>query len=433
MFIKTLIIIIITQLGINGQTSFRHDECNDFFKNVSRNEISEDDYSFIILPDLQNMTSNYPGILSQMFTWIIDNKQRNNIQAVISLGDLTNFATDSEYKTISTQFMNLNNAEIVNLPVIGNHDYDFSNPASRSTTKFDTYFPDSNYYSQIWYGNSYHNSMSNSYIKVNAGNQKYLIMGLEIFPRNEVLDWAQKIINENTDKEIIIVTHSYLNNNGTRTTSSDWYGSSSYNLGNDNDAVKMWNNFIKVNENIHYVLSGHQICLPTSAYSIDINNYRTRVLQLFFNHQCVANGGNGFLIIMKFSPLTQTVNIKTYSPFLNNYDSLGEYNFPFIIDDCNQASTPTNFNLGQNYPNPFNSSTTIMYSLPLESKVTIKIYTLLGQEIMLFKDEVVPAGNNKVRFNSSGLSSGVYFYRLSVESIDEKQKYSSLKKMMLMK
>jgi predicted phosphodiesterase len=402
-----LILIIPTTVKINSQV------LNSTVKDAKISKKNTGGYyTFIFLPDLQNMTSNYPEILSTMFRWIINNKTKNNIQAVISLGDLTNVASDTEFRTISSQFSKLDSADIINLPVIGNHDYDFSNPSSRSTVKFDTYFPVSKYYLKNWFGGAYNSSMSNSYIKIEIEGKKYLIMGLEIFPRDEVLRWAQTIINQNTDSEILIVTHSYLNSNGTRTASTDPYGSNAYSLGRDNDAIKLWNNFIKVNENIHYVFSGHQICSPTSAYSYDINNRGGLVNQFFFNHQCDANGGNGFLIIMNFSPIEQKINIKTYSPFLNSFDSSGEYVIPFILNDVYKTPLSSIFDLEQNYPNPFNSTTKIIYSIPQGGNVVLKVYGLLGEEIATLVNEYKNNGMHSAEFRSDGLPSGVYFYSL---------------------
>ncbi|MFA6978576.1 MAG: T9SS type A sorting domain-containing protein [Ignavibacteriaceae bacterium] len=94
---------------------------------------------------------------------------------------------------------------------------------------------------------------------------------------------------------------------------------------------------------------------------------------------------------------------------------------------------PRDYLLAQNFPNPFNPTTTIRYSLPFDSKVVIKINNVLGQDVKLLKDEIVSAGNYEVQFNSASLPSGIYFYRLSAESVDGKQKYSSIKKMILLK
>ncbi len=74
--------------------------------------------------------------------------------------------------------------------------------------------------------------------------------------------------------------------------------------------------------------------------------------------------------------------------------------------------TPNSFRLNQNYPNPFNPSTKISYQLPSVSRVTLKIYDILGREVVTLINKEQTAGNYKVNFDASRLSSGVYFYRL---------------------
>jgi xylan 1,4-beta-xylosidase len=73
---------------------------------------------------------------------------------------------------------------------------------------------------------------------------------------------------------------------------------------------------------------------------------------------------------------------------------------------------PLKYNLGQNYPNPFNPSTIISYQLPVASKVCLKVYNLLGQEINTLYDGLHQAGNFTATFNAGGLPSGIYLYRL---------------------
>jgi hypothetical protein len=73
---------------------------------------------------------------------------------------------------------------------------------------------------------------------------------------------------------------------------------------------------------------------------------------------------------------------------------------------------PSTFALRQNYPNPFNPSTIIGYELPHASRVSLKIYNVLGQEVTTLVNEEKPAGVHEVRFNAAGHASGMYVYRL---------------------
>jgi hypothetical protein len=83
--------------------------------------------------------------------------------------------------------------------------------------------------------------------------------------------------------------------------------------------------------------------------------------------------------------------------------------------------------LRQNYPNPFNPSTTIRYGLPHRSTVQLTVFNTLGQQVATLVQGEQEAGYHEVRFDASGLSSGVYFYRLSAGTYVETRKLLLLK------
>jgi hypothetical protein len=88
---------------------------------------------------------------------------------------------------------------------------------------------------------------------------------------------------------------------------------------------------------------------------------------------------------------------------------------------------PGSFSLAQNYPNPFNPATTINYSIPKQSNVTIKVYNVLGKEIMTLVNEYKSTGNYKVEFDAKNLSSGIYFYQMKTNEFIQTKKMSLLK------
>jgi photosystem II stability/assembly factor-like uncharacterized protein len=89
--------------------------------------------------------------------------------------------------------------------------------------------------------------------------------------------------------------------------------------------------------------------------------------------------------------------------------------------------TPTSYQLQQNYPNPFNPSTTITFSIPEASFVSLKVFNSLGQEIETLVTKELSAGNYKYDWNAESLTSGIYFYKLQSGSFVETKKMILLK------
>ena len=89
------------------------------------------------------------------------------------------------------------------------------------------------------------------------------------------------------------------------------------------------------------------------------------------------------------------------------------------VRDETVGSNPSIFSLSQNYPNPFNPITNITFQVPITSHVTLSVYDMLGREVAVLVNERREAGVHEVKFDGSGLSSGVYFYRLTAGTFVE--------------
>jgi hypothetical protein len=115
---------------------------------------------------------------------------------------------------------------------------------------------------------------------------------------------------------------------------------------------------------------------------------------------------------------------------LKQIDLSGSVHFSKSIEV--DLGVPKEYVLEQNYPNPFNPSTTIRFALPMNGKVTIKLYNTLGQEVSTILNADLDAGIHETAFNASALSSGVYFYSLKVQGANSSN-FTSTKRMILMK
>jgi hypothetical protein len=99
---------------------------------------------------------------------------------------------------------------------------------------------------------------------------------------------------------------------------------------------------------------------------------------------------------------------------------------PPVINSEDQI-LPTQYSLAQNYPNPFNPGTMIHYEIPSASKVSLKIFNVVGQLVKVLLDEEKPAGVYDVAWDASKFPSGVYFYRLQAGSFVETKKLVLMK------
>ncbi len=88
---------------------------------------------------------------------------------------------------------------------------------------------------------------------------------------------------------------------------------------------------------------------------------------------------------------------------------------------------PTRYWLGQNHPNPFNPITTLKFSLPQETHVTMKLYDATGREVRTLVDDALPAGYHSTVVEARGLASGIYFCRMVADRFVETRKLVLLK------
>jgi len=137
--------------------------------------------------------------------------------------------------------------------------------------------------------------------------------------------------------------------------------------------------------------------------------------------------GNGNSNSTKYYNYTDT-DLKSTGVFkyrLKQIDNDGTFEYSNVITV--DVGVPDKFFLSQNYPNPFNPSTKIRYQIPQESKVIIKLYDILGSEVITLLNEKKDPGVYEVEFNAQHLPSGTYIYRIIAGSFVE------TKKMVLMK
>jgi hypothetical protein len=144
------------------------------------------------------------------------------------------------------------------------------------------------------------------------------------------------------------------------------------------------------------------------------------------------NGGTTWTNENSSSPSARTLLVVGPNLFAGGYSVVGSvYRRPLSemltrVENKSKQTLSTFF-LNQNYPNPFNPSTTISFTIPSRSLVTLKVFDLLGKEVTTIFSKEISAGNHSTQWNASNIASGVYFYRLQSGS------FVDIKKLLLLR
>ena len=195
------------------------------------------------------------------------------------------------------------------------------------------------------------------------------------------------------------------------------------------------------------VIGSNIVPVELTSFAANVNdndvtlNWSTATETNNSGFQVERNNGSGYEVIGFVAGHGTTTEIQSYS-FVDKNIGSGNYSYRLKQIDYNGTYSYSNtveaeivvkeYSLSQNYPNPFNPSTIIRFSLMADSKVSLKIFDVLGQEVATLINGQMSAGSQTVNFDASHMNSGVYFYRLDADGVDG-QKFSSTKKMILTK
>jgi hypothetical protein len=296
-------------------------------------QTSADEFTIVALPDTQFYSSTYPQIFAAQTQWIANHVQDQNIKLVVGLGDIVDGGGDLAQWQNADAAVRLLDGKVPYMMAIGNHDYDQNNPSGRtaSTQNFNTFFGPVRYAGAGWYkGNFPAGSNENFYGVVNINGRNYLILVLEFAPRDAALNWAAGILSANQDKEVIVVTHMFTYSDNTRIDHCDLNNAESFGVGQDNNGEDMWWKLLQNYPNIHLVLSGHVVQGDGTGRRMDIGVHGNLVNEILSDYQSYAQGGDGYLRILKISPSLNRVSVTTYSPYLDS----------FLTDTHNQFTVP---------------------------------------------------------------------------------------------
>ncbi|WP_158738757.1 metallophosphoesterase [Alteribacillus sp. YIM 98480] len=284
--------------------------------------------SLIIIPDTQYLPGEYPEYLRSMNEKIIKSAAQLHIPFVLHVGDIVNSGAqeEKEYEIAASEMRKLSDAEIPYVISPGNHDYDNLLKENRQITMFNHYFGPALYRDKTWFGGVYEQGHAeNMFVTFEAAGRSFLILILEFGPRDDVLAWADQIIKENSERKVIVLTHTFMYINGERTKEGDTHHPRDYSgaIG-ANDGEEIWNKCIRKHKNVLAVFSGHHVPRNIS-YRMDFGDQGNPVFQSFQNWQKTRRGGEGRYCIFNFFSNEQEIECAVFHPANNTYEKASGY------------------------------------------------------------------------------------------------------------
>ncbi|MEQ9609798.1 MAG: metallophosphoesterase, partial [Kiloniellaceae bacterium] len=312
----------------------------------------ENAYTIAVLPDTQDYTDNAARIptFANMTQWLADNAEGKNIQFVMNVGDMTQNNVAAEW-AVAQQAYSILDGVIPYAVVPGNHDQ--GGGAADFSSLISQYFPPEKFAVENGgtLGGVYEGDMSNSWHSFEAPDgTKWLVMSVEFGTRDDVIKWAEGVIEDHLDHRVILANHFYMNfpDRGNPLSGPLYGEGTGHNYGlvrspeGSSDGEEVWQELLSKYPNITFTFSGH-VFGDGAETLVSYTDYGTPLYQMVVNYQNgVAqeiqengvdgrggNGGNGAIRLLTIDPDNNTVWTETYfanyDEYLTSYRDKAEY------------------------------------------------------------------------------------------------------------
>jgi hypothetical protein len=304
-------------------------------------------WTLVVMPDTQHYseTPAYLPHFNAQTQWIVDNEVSQNIKYVLHEGDVVNVPTATQQWVNARAALDKLNGNVPYAIAPGNHDYGTAGTANNRTSLFHqpNYFgPGSPYATQPSIGGFFESGKTdNSWHTFDAGGNDWLVLALEFGPRDEVVAWANDVVEAHPDHKAILVTHAYMYFDdtiydwATKGSAQQWnphsYGVATQ-PGGVNDGQELWDELVKLHENFRFVFNGHVLGDGTGRRSTLGDNGNV-VHQILANYQINTEGGQADMRLLEFKPDGETVVVRTYSPSLDRYDTASDQEFTLNMNE----------------------------------------------------------------------------------------------------
>ncbi|OJY26638.1 MAG: hypothetical protein BGO98_06355 [Myxococcales bacterium 68-20] len=296
-----------------------------------RQIVDTDDFTVVVMPDTQYYTraGDDPKYFYDQTKWIMDNADAYNIVGVIHNGDIVDNGNNDTQWAIATKAMATLEKTSTRFPEgmpygtsAGNHDQS-PNGTLNGTTKYNIHFGTSRFANKSWFGGTYASGkIDENWFTFNAGGLDFVVVNLqygEVAREAPVLSWTRNVFRQHPDAFGIVNSHYILTG-----------------AGNFSAAGRSIYEAVKDVPNVQLLTCGH-----VGAEKVRTDTFEGHpVHSMLADYQFRANGGAGYLRVWEFSPKSDELTVRTYSPTEKKFETDADSEFTLRVDLSGAGKSP---------------------------------------------------------------------------------------------
>jgi hypothetical protein len=314
----------------------------------SRSLMAVDPFTIAVLPDTQFYSEGYPDTFNAQTQWVLDHRISKIIVFVSQLGDIVQNGESGATRNLTEwqradAAMDKLDGSLATSPdglipytaLIGNHDYVTISDKTSGNSRYNEFFGPSRYQGRSWYleGSS---GVGGHAVLFSAGGYQFLSVTMQFEALDSDIAWVQSIMDLYPAVPTILQTHSYLNPySKSRQDSIQGNRSGTPNSGNTGEQV--FQKLVYPNPQIFLVMNGH---FHGEFQQTSKNIANQDVFEMVVDFQSRANGGDGWMRWMEFHPDSNRIDVKTYSPTRNEYETDADSQFSWSFDFASRFGAP---------------------------------------------------------------------------------------------
>ncbi len=268
-------------------------------------------FSFMWLPDTQYYTQTFSHIFDSQVEWIRDHAEEYNTKYVFHTGDIVeNYHQVYQWENGDRTMSMLEEAGIPYGVAAGNHDVS----PELDYTMFSKYFGEERFKDREFYGESYKDNRGH-YDLISAGGTDFVMVYMGWGIGSEEIRWMNQVLEQFADRKAILAFHDYVQADGQLNA----------------NGKKILEEVVKPNRNVFLVINGHYTGSALNTAQLDDDGDGTpdrKVYQILSDYQSLGDGGDGYLKMLLFNPAGNTLEVKTYSPYKDDYNYYDPEQYP---------------------------------------------------------------------------------------------------------